>query len=426
MVSRYYFKCPSCGKIYQLKIQLDKNIYIYDWPIVVECMECGDVIQFFINKNGVQQINKSSLSEEQIKSADKTTVIGYSSSLPIAGCLYMKDMSEIESTMFFSPFMIVQMGHFSQEELAQYNDYLDVVQKNFLPYRSSVKCLLPILNKGNIDAYSKKWEVLFGRKDYQPIGSHKIMHDSFWQLIERSYINLTFGSYTSNVGDVYYKRLSDYIKSSLKDEIISLKNKLDESGLISKWYKNEALPYIADYLSSVQKFFPSFIYSFLGVTDVSSRGDLKIVTVSCDDAVTSYSNGYEIFVHGLKIIVGVINLIENENVDSFVNPGMAGIMSIKQFSKLTGGLMEDKLSDYKTVYDYVCTTMNRKVRNAADHNRVGYDSETQIVVFHYDPNDDSKFLEMPLIELCHIAFCQFLHITEMAMLARKIVEKSQS
>lgn len=426
MVSRYYFKCPSCGKIYQLKIQLDKNIYIYDWPIVVECMECGDVIQFFINKNGVQQINKSSLSEEQIKSADKTTVIGYSSSLPIAGCLYMKDMSEIESTMFFSPFMIVQMGHFSQEELAQYNDYLDVVQKNFLPYRSSVKCLLPILNKGNIDAYSKKMAVLFDMKDYQPIGSHKIMHDSFWELIEKSYCNLTYGSYNSNVSDVYYKLLTDYIQSSSKDEIIALKNNLDDSGLISKWYKDEALPYISDFLSSVQKFFPSFIYSFLGVTDVRSRGDLKIVTISCDDAVEYYSKGYEIFVHGLKIIVGFTNLIENGNVDSFVNPEMAGVTSITQFARLSGGLMEDKLSDYKTVHDYVCTTMNRKVRNAADHSGVEYNSETQIAVFHYDPKDDSKFIEMPLIELCHITFCQFLHITEMAMLGRKIVEKIQS
>ena len=34
MVQRTYVKCPSCGKIYQLKFQLDQNIQIYEWPIM--------------------------------------------------------------------------------------------------------------------------------------------------------------------------------------------------------------------------------------------------------------------------------------------------------------------------------------------------------------------------------------------------------
>ena len=33
MVQRIYVKCPSCGKIYQLKFQIDQNIKIYEWPI---------------------------------------------------------------------------------------------------------------------------------------------------------------------------------------------------------------------------------------------------------------------------------------------------------------------------------------------------------------------------------------------------------
>ena len=36
MVQRIYVKCPSCGKIYQLKFQIDQNIKIYEWPISFE------------------------------------------------------------------------------------------------------------------------------------------------------------------------------------------------------------------------------------------------------------------------------------------------------------------------------------------------------------------------------------------------------
>ena len=41
MVQRIYVKCPSCGKIYQLKFQIDQNIKIYEWPISFECVDCG-------------------------------------------------------------------------------------------------------------------------------------------------------------------------------------------------------------------------------------------------------------------------------------------------------------------------------------------------------------------------------------------------
>lgn len=53
MVQRIYVKCPSCGKIYQLKFQIDQNIKIYEWPISFECVDCGDNLTYKFGKNGL-------------------------------------------------------------------------------------------------------------------------------------------------------------------------------------------------------------------------------------------------------------------------------------------------------------------------------------------------------------------------------------
>ena len=53
MTQRFYIKCPSCGHIYQIKMQMDQNVYLYEWPIGIECKVCGDVIRGVYNRKGL-------------------------------------------------------------------------------------------------------------------------------------------------------------------------------------------------------------------------------------------------------------------------------------------------------------------------------------------------------------------------------------
>ena len=45
MTRRFYIKCASCNHIYQVKMQMDQNINLLDWPLVIKCKECGDIIR---------------------------------------------------------------------------------------------------------------------------------------------------------------------------------------------------------------------------------------------------------------------------------------------------------------------------------------------------------------------------------------------
>ena len=123
MVQRTYVKCPSCGKIYQLKFQLDQNIQIYEWPISFECLDCGDNLAYRYGKQGLfpkEFMHTPSPQDPPI------TTIGYSSSLPVIDDLYMKDLDFTQSMVLSSLFLSLSFKSpfFSLEEVHRYDKFL--------------------------------------------------------------------------------------------------------------------------------------------------------------------------------------------------------------------------------------------------------------------------------------------------------------
>ena len=314
MVQRTYVKCPSCGKIYQLKFQLDQNIQIYEWPISFECVGCGDNLAYRYGKQGLfpkEFMHTPSPQDPPI------TTIGYSSSLPIIDDLYMKDLDFAQSMVLSSLFLSLSFKSpfFSLEEVHRYDEFLTKMQYGLLPYKGVLNVLLPMLKKGNVKAFSNKMATLFDEKKYKPLDNTLEMYDSYFELLKGVYLNIAPQRYLDDCHARFIKPLEDLINKLTVDEVRDLKAKLDASGLISKWYKDEALPFIAKTIDNIQKILPATIYASAGIKDVAGNGDLKIVTIGCDDAMGMYKEGYEVFAHGLKILVGLNNLRENSNID---------------------------------------------------------------------------------------------------------------
>ena len=130
--------------------------------------------------------------------------------------------------------------------------------------------------------------------------------------------------------------------------------------------------------------------------------------------------------HGLKVIVGLNNLVENGDVNIFTNPILGDVDSIGMFAKKSGGKMVEHLNAYQTMSTYLDGAMNNKVRNAASHSGgVVFDAATQKINCFYDKNDDTKVYETTLIDISRLCHVQFLHIMEAAILAYKIVSKAK-
>lgn len=424
MVIRKYIECPICGKQYQIKIQVDKNIYLYDWPISLECIDCGENLKYTFGKSGLRPKEckfEPNLSDHPI------TTIGYSASLPITEDIYLKDLDYLQSMALFSPFMNISHMGYNTIEIESYEVFLQRIQDGLLPYRNVLSLLLPILNKGNVSAFCKKLSILYEQKQIIELSSQKEIFDVYFELVEQTYRNLITVYYEENYYNRFVKPIKGYLDVASIAEVKEIKNKLDESGKISVWYKDEALPYIADMVMNVQKILPVLFFSCVGEQDMCKINRFKIVTISCNEAATLYSNGYETFTHALKVIVGLNNIIENNSIDVFTNPKVGDVDTITKFANLSGGKMLEHLGNYTNIIKYLDGAMNNKVRNASSHGKGGfqYNPISQGVSCYYDDSDKSKHYETSLIEICRMCYLQLLHIIETTLLARKIVEKAK-
>ena len=423
MVQRWYVECPTCGKLYQIKIQVDRNIGIFEWPISFECQDCGEILEYTYSPKGFRPKESSF---QPSPSDPPITTIGYSSSLPITDDLYLKDLDYLQSMALSSPYILLSShGHFTLEEIADFDAFLQRMQENLLNYRGVLKALLPMLNKGNINAFSKKMAIYFGYKNYKPLNSTQEVFDTYFELLEKSYYNLIPPRYEADYYNKYVKPLQGYLDKAPANDVKQIKDKLDESGKISIWYKEKALPYIAKMVDEIQKFISAIIYSSASVSNIKSRGDLKVLTISFDDAVDKYEEGYEIFSNGLKILAGLNNIVENGNIDTFTNPKLGGNVGITEFASLSVGKMVEHIENYATIASYLNGAMNNKVRNASTHNNITYDPNTQKVLCYYNPADLSKVFNTTLMEICWLCYLQLLHIIDATLLARKIVEKGK-
>lgn len=418
MTQRFYIKCPSCGHIYQIKMQMDQNVLLFDWPIVIECKECGDIIRGVYNRNGlsIEQLPHEQFTDHSIV----TTMVGYSSSLPVVDSIYMKDGDGLDSMVLFSPYMNL-LRIFTNEELAKFNVFLVDLQKEVLPYKEGMLGLLPMIKKKSIKAYCNKFTTLFGKKI--ELGNMGDVDAHYMRILYKNYLCLRTIHYSMNE---YRQCIDPLFKFMDQTNVNNLNLSLNTAGVMSEWYKNKAFPYIAKTVNHIEKLIPSMIYSVVGENSIYDRGILNITTISHEDAMELYKDGYEVFVHGLPYIAGTRNIMDGGNVDKFSYKSASGIKTLADFAKLPGGLMEDKLSDCQDIMKWIGNTMNNKVRNAASHDGIEYDSEAQTLSCHYDPADKDKVYKLQLIELCDMVYMQLLHIMEITIFAYTIVTRTNA
>lgn len=422
MVQRIYVECPSCGKIFQIKVQVDKNVGIYDWPISFSCTDCGDELNYRYSKKG---FFPKSLNYNPSPDDAPITTLSYSSSLPIVDDAYMKDMTYMDSAALFSPFMNITRGFFSLEEVDLFESYLVLLQENLLPYRTSMIGLHPLLLKGNYKAFGNKMAKIFGLKEHRDLSGVAEMRKAYFELLERSYINLCTTSYNISYGKKFISPLSDYVGISSPALLNQIKDKLDETDNISVWYNDIAMPYIVKMLADIHKFIPVMIFPYCGISDIKSRGDFKIVTIAHSTALEYYKTGFEVFIKGFKVIVGLTNVVENGDIDLFKNKAAKGIENLTKFCSLSGGKMAEVLADYESLNTYLDHTLDSKLRNATVHEDYDYDPLTQIITCYYNSRDKSKVCYVSLIEVCRMCYIQLLHIMEAFFLAKDIVDKAR-
>lgn len=86
-------------QIYSVYVQMDGTLRDKDWPLVIQCCNCNDVMQLHINNKGIVERQRLAADQEV-----QGICISYSVTLPVPMILYMKPNIPVG---MHSPFMML-------------------------------------------------------------------------------------------------------------------------------------------------------------------------------------------------------------------------------------------------------------------------------------------------------------------------------
>lgn len=412
MVFAVPFRCDICDTCISLKIQADDSLFTYDYPISLECPNCGNQINFHYNKDkGILPL-RYRIHEEKNVSTEYD--LYYSALLPVDAKLHFKPSKNITLT----PFMFLSTIYDGEKVVLQ-NKVGKQFLENVYPYRKAFQELLPIYRKGNTVAYSKKLTYIFNiTQKYIPISDIKTCRIQLFELLQNTYNNLSTDEYLSQIANPYLVDTID-VKNidSLKVPFAEITNIVN----YNHWQK-QAFDFISDMIAKFEKYMPSLFYCTIGDFEVPHKYAVETYTISAKDVVQDYDKSFNLIKDLLSLIVGLSNFRLTGSIDDFPNEngGMKGISSMKDFNLLTDGLKIDKLQDYGEVNDYLAGGFNHKIRNGIGHRRWDVVPDTQIIQFRYNQNDDNVHYDIQLVDLGYLVVINLLHIMEFVLLIEKL------
>lgn len=403
-----YFRCPSCGQEFAIKLQMDETYKVFDWPIHVSCPSCGTEMDFYFNAQGLQP------KELLIKDADRCITMGYSAVLPLTKDLYFRNLSKNERIMASTPFMNFSFFNASFDAAGPLGAWASWLMSNLIPYRHYLAVLHPLITHEpcNVKAVSAKLAALSESPDYKELKNEEECIDAFMDLIHATYRNLVIRPYEGTMMKQHFNKMLGYLLKADKNQLSILKEKVVGVMNTHDWLWDEGTKTVADIVGGIQKLMPAMSFAVKGVFNVPSGEELYIMTVGYKEVDSWFASCYEALAHFLPFVVGLNNAYKNGDADKFVVDGLERAGILEDFAKLDASgrinaIRQD--AELAAIYEPV---LNNRIRNAIQHKGDKFNATTQTIVYHYDTTDDSKVMEYRLIDVAYMVFLQLLHLLE--------------
>ena len=410
MVFGVPFQCDICNTVMSIKIQADNSLYSYDYPISVKCPKCGNILEFrYSSQNGIQPKDYG-----VAEGAKSEYDFYYSAFLPVATGLYMRPSERIGLT----PFM--ELGkYYHPENIVGQNYRGNLFLKHIYPFRSVFKDVLPIYQKENAAAYSKKIAKVFGLgENFTPISDIEICRKNLFELLNVTYDNLATAKYIDGIVTPFLQDTLNIASiNELKDPYVMVASIVN----YDEW-QNSSFDFIAKMVAKFEKYMPSLFYCTVGDFEERHNPPMDIYTISLDEAIKDYDISFNLIKKLLPLIVSLSNHRLTGNVNVFPNKdgGMKGIETVKEFYELPDGLKMDKLQDYPEIVKFLAGGFNTKIRNGIGHQRWRLVNDTQNVQFYYKQNNLDEHYDVQLVDLCYLTIINLLHIMEFVLLIEKL------
>lgn len=407
MTIKINVQCESCKHIYSLYSQWDSTLNEYEWPITIHCIECGDIMNIHYTNNGLKEKDFFAKDQEV-----RSTMVGFSATLPVPLDIYMQP--ESHSPMFHSTFLNLGRYGFNHNDFQASALVIGLLRNNVYPFKDCFKLLLPIMLRGNAQAFILKAKKIFGNdltsKVDTSIDNCKGMYDA---LIESTYKNLMYPKY-KDLTNKYYRPLLEFVSNSDKTLLVKTYEELKQNYSLTNWERQEAYQFIGTVVSKIEKFYPTILLINSPGYD-TQKSDLAITTIDEETANDLYTQGYETLSHAVHVLVGIANIVYHGEINDFGLTQAKG-KTFQDFVSLNAGTKLNILMQYPEVFQLLNNSYDNRIRNAISHNGVDSIDENQQIRYHYDSKDDSKVYQTSLIDVVASVYMMLMHIIEIQVL----------
>lgn len=409
-------KCDTCGTNLLLKIQCDDSLNHYDFHLHIYCKACGDEFDCTYSKmHGILP----AIYRGKVEADAKYTVY-YSPQLPVPLSSYYCD-NKLHFLPIFQSLSLV----YTPQIAIRHAGRIQVILDNVYPYRNILNELIPVMRKGNYNAFQKKMMKVLGiNHANRNISSIDECRDVFAKFIEKIHANFATDCYQicieKDVANLCQTCIRDKSKADLEDFYQTMDPLID----FSKWTR-DAEDFINKFLMNSDKYYPAIFFLSVGDFNVPHTPDTVIETIDVDEAHNYYKKSFDLLNVILPFTVALCNWQISGDINVFPDycGSMKGVNDIEMFKNLTDGLKSDKLKDYTLIINYLADCYNTHIRNALAHNNVEFEPETQVCKYYYKMNDNQTYDDFRLIDVCYMTFINVLHILEMYLVIHKLKKR---
>ncbi len=408
-------KCDVCAHAFTLKAQMDESIYVYDWPIEIVCPECGNRISLTMDKKGKISPNNLICSE-----SNNTTHIGYSASLPICKVMYYTNFP-ISIGPLSSAFLNL-FSLYGPEKLSSHKQTFGKIVKGIIPYKASIKDLLPFVKPdGNPEYLLKKIAICFNIKDGNTKSTASCV-EIYNDFISTIFNALATPEYIKQRG-IYANELQHFIKDAAKEQLQQLVECTSSFQILDDWLIQNAYPYIADIVCRMEKYLPAIFFSSIGDFSIPHGGELSIMTIDYKQVSNDYARGFEELMKIIPFMAALHNLKQNGDCNYYKEGEIEHHSALDKFVNKTNGKKKEEIYTYSRLKDYLEYTIENHIRNGKNHEDEAYDVLTQTISYHYNAERADAIHQERLIDVSFRVYLQTLVMIEITQLITSIKKK---
>lgn len=407
MVCSIDIRCANCGHVFTLKLQMDQSIKLYEWPIVLVCPTCKDILSMRASEHKLTPSGYIT----KVKDGENITIIGYSSTLPVIKEMYYID-SPTSSTPFFSSFMNLYYV-LGKERFAKHQDVVFGPIMDLISRRQILKEILPLAQKEGNSAYIIKKALKIFNKPGFIIDKKKDSLTIFNDFLEFVYQRLRTPEY-ANQRCIYYSEIENYISGANSDSLQSIISSSAAFQDVDDWLIKRAYPHIAEITAHIEQYIPAMFYSSIGSFAIPHADNWNILTIDYKQVIKDYADGFEVLAKILPFMVALHNMMRNGDCSYFNEEGQEHHNAMSNFNNTFGGQRKLEMERYHALREYFEYVCDNHIRNGVDHLNADYDPQTQIISFHYNANRPDAIHNERLIDVCLRVYLQTLIIMEIA------------